>query len=152
MNSRINLKRQFKLMINKIIDTKLASLNYDSYPLIYLKTKKLTTKLSVDDVDKFLDQLKYIFETTKGPFILFSDIEYYSWSSYEVRERFGLGIQHLAKTYKKRYRLNYIYMSNIIVYFLIKTVLGFLKPEVSIIASFNKKKLHEKALKYIQNI
>jgi len=132
-------------MSRKIIDTKVALINYEEYPYIVIKANKLTTDIQKKDIDNFLIQLKNTFKATKGPFILFIDYKEVSWTNAEIRDYLGVSYQFLESQYLDRHKGNFIYVPNVSIFVMTKIIAGFISTGVKIATSFNKERLEKKA-------
>lgn len=130
--------------MKKSENTKLGTICYENYPLIFFKKKKMDFVLK-SDVDDFLNKFRKVVNRFEGPFTVFSDGSNAKWVSSDVRDYFGVGIQVFEKEYQDRHLGNYIYVSSLPVFIMVKLISGFIKPSVPFTVGFNHDLLKAKA-------
>lgn len=132
--------------MNKVFETKLGSLSYYHYPIIVFEAKKNKPEdVTKEYVDDFITKFKSIANMTKGPFVVFSDTTNASWLHSEVRDYFSIAVQLIEADYADRFKSNFVYVPNLLMYLLIKLISKFIAKQIPLHTSFNRNKLWKKA-------
>ena len=132
--------------MNKIVETKIATISTEKYPLILLKSKQVS-EIHNTDIDHLVTKYKTVLEGTKGHYVTYIDVSK-SNKKYtaEARDYLGVSLQVLDSSYKDRHLGNFVFVPGIFMFFVIKMVSGFSKSEVKLTIGFNREKLMTKAL------